>query len=107
MAGIEGTVDNDVLAIWPRGGTRDGLIPSIGPGTGLVGYPRFADSGFVSLTTEFLPGLRLGGLFNLETSLDPASGQYFSNTLGYELESEMPDGKWFANLTALRPGNGL
>lgn len=102
-ANIEASIDNGVLAIWPKGGVRGGLIPKIGPNTGLVGYPRFSGSGLVSLTTLYVPGLRLGGQFDLETSITPAVGRYASNSLSYELESEMPGGKWFANLTAYRP----
>lgn len=102
-ANIEATIDNGVLAIWPRGGVRNGLIPRIGPDTGLIGYPRFSGSGFVSLSCLYFPGLRLGGQFDLDTSLTAAAGRYASNALGYELESEMPGGKWFANLTAYRP----
>lgn len=102
-ANIEASIDSGVLAIWPKGGVRGGLIPKIGPDTGLVGYPRFSGSGLVSLTTLFQPGLRLGGQFDLATSIGPAAGRYASNALSYDIESEMPGGKWFANLTAYRP----
>lgn len=106
-AGFNATIDGDVLAIWPKGGARDGLVPDINKDTGLVGYPRFSGSGNISLTTLFQPGIRLGGKFNLTTALGPASGVYQSNGLDFDLEAEMPDGKWFANIAAYRPGNGI
>lgn len=103
-ANIEAAVDGSVLAIWPKGGQRGGLIPDVGPDSGLVGYPQFDGSGRVRLTSLFKPGFRVNGTVNLSTSLTSAAGQYQITALLYELEAELPGGKWFAHMDGVRPG---
>jgi hypothetical protein len=69
-AGIQATVDDGVLVIWPQGGTRDGLIPDIGPESGLVGYPEFSGSGIVNIRSCGCPGF---GSTGTSTSPRPSS----------------------------------
>lgn len=102
-ADIQATIDSGTLVIWPKGGSRDGQIPDIGPTSGLVGYPEFSGSGIVRVRVLYMPGLRVNGDFNLTTSLKPAQGKYRIQGLTYELEAEVPNGKWFANMEAYRP----
>lgn len=102
-AGIQATIDDGALVIWPQGGSRDGLIPDIGPESGLVGYPSFSGAGFVAVRSLYKPGLRINGDINLTTSLPGAQGRYRVQSLTYELEAEIPNGRWFADMVAYRP----
>lgn len=103
-ADIEATIDSGVLVCWPKGGSLDGLVPDIGPDSGMIGYPEFAGSGIVHVRCLYVPGLRVNGDFNLTTSLGGrAAGKYRTQALTYALESEMPGGRWSADLVAYRP----
>ncbi len=44
-AGVEWTLEDKVLAIWPAGQPRQGAATIISPATGAVGYPAFTASG--------------------------------------------------------------
>ena len=99
-----GGPNGQTLEIWPMDGVRGGQIPTIGPDTGLVGYPQYSDLG-VEVTTLYTPGLAFGGQFNLETSVLPAKGLWKVLRLAYELQSETPGGAWFNHILATRPAS--
>ncbi|MGY2052250.1 baseplate hub protein [Methylobacterium sp. JK268] len=102
MAGVQWVIDNDTLAIWKSGASRQGgSIPLISPTTGLVGYPAFNQAGVV-LTTMFNPSLRPGGKIKVKSDLTPACGEWFISNLEYDLDSETPRGKWFSIVEAQR-----
>lgn len=96
-AGINWTIDEGTLAIWPAGSSRGGQIPLISPGTGLVGYPAHTQNGVV-ITTLFNPSITFGGRVQLESLLTPANGTWTVFAVSHTLESEMPDGDWFTRL---------
>ena len=91
------------VEIWPKGGTRGGLIPVISPKTGLVGYPDFNDLG-IALMTLYQPGLAFGGAFELQSSVLPACGVWYVQQLSYNLESETDGGAWFQSVVGTRVG---
>jgi len=99
------TTDGNPLEIWPKNGTRGGSVPLISPATGLVGYPAYCDVG-IQIRTLYMPGLNYGAQFTLDTSITNAKGPWNIWALSYDLESEMPDGPWFADITAYRPTTG-
>lgn len=99
------TANQNYVEIWPKGGTRGGRIPLVSPATGLVGYPQYSDLG-VALTTLYEPGLAYGGRFNLDTSVEPARGLWNILQVTYELESETPNGAWFAHIVGTRTETG-
>lgn len=94
----------NVLAIWPKDRGRGGPVPLVSAATGLVGYPRYASQG-LSLTSLFLPDVRLGGSVQVESSLTRANGTWLIRSLTYQLESEMPDGAWFVDMETIRPAD--
>lgn len=106
-AGIEWNgLDNNILAIWPSGQSRGGNVPVISPTTGLVGYPTFTSIG-IQFRTLFNPSLGLGNRVQLENSiLDTANGLWTTYLIDYTLESQMPEGQWFADVMAAPPGYG-
>ena len=96
-------IENNLLAIWPRGGYRAGQVPIISAGTGMVGYPSFTQSGVV-VKTLFNSAIRFGQLVNVQSSLQGASGQYRVQKLAHDIEAEMPGGKWFTQMVTVRQG---
>ena len=105
-ANINMAVDNSTLAIWPKEGSRGGLIPLVSPATGLVGYPKFNPSGVV-FRTLFNPSIGFGQTVELQSSLTPACGKWVVRTLTYLLESETSGGSWFMDVLASRPGETI
>lgn len=102
-AGIEYLIDaaKNVLAIFPVGGSRNGLVPVISPATGMIGYPSYASGNYggLSITTLFNPLLRPGGVVAVESSLQVANGQWGVYDIEHELSSEDPSGPWFTRFT--------
>lgn len=94
--------DDGVLAIWPRDGSRGGQVPIISPETGMVGYPSFNAYG-VMLRTLFNPSIGFGQMVEVRSSLSGASGRYSVYMLSYDLESQVPNGKWFADVGGYNP----
>lgn len=102
-SGISYIIDNGTLYIWPYGTSRTGSRPIISPDTGLVGYPRYTSLG-IDFTTLYNPSIGYGSEVELVTTLKPALGNWVVKKLTYELESEMPGGRWFTHVEATRPG---
>lgn len=105
-AGISWFVDRGVLAIWPKGKSRGGTVPLISKKTGLVGYPAFTSYG-LALRTVFNPDLRFQAQVKVQTDLDKENaplginsvGNWTIYTLDHDIESMVPNGKWFTDIT--------
>ena len=104
-AGIEWIIDNGKLAIWPKGQARGGSIPLISPDTGMRNYPMYTSKG-VLVVTLFNPSIGYGNKINVQSSLTPASGEWVVCGLDYDLDAQVPHGKWFTSINAVRPGLG-
>lgn len=102
-ANIEWIIDNGKLAIWPKGGARGGAVPLLSPATGLVGYPSYTSKGVI-LSCEFNPNVGYGGKIQVESSLTPAKGEWIVFALNHDLAANMPNGPWFSEIQAARPG---
>ncbi len=96
-ANIEVYDDGTTLAIWPKSGTRKGQIPVISPATGLVNYPRYTSQG-MEFRCIFNPNIQIGGKIEMQSSIQPACGQWYVNRLSYDLSSRMPGGPWFCDV---------
>lgn len=96
-------IDDNALVIWPKNGSRGGLVPKVAPGAGLVGYPRYTSQG-VAFRCEFTPSIGFGSQVELDTSITPAKGTWNIYKLTYDLECQEPDGHWFLDIEAARPG---
>lgn len=101
-AGINWFVDNQVLAIWPRGSSRAGTVTLISPQTGMIGFPGFTAYG-LTLKTVFNPDLRFGANIQVQSSLKPANGNWTIYSLDHDLESMVPRGKWYTDITCYNP----
>jgi hypothetical protein len=97
-------MENGVLAIWPRGGARGGLVPRIAPDTGMVGYPTYTSTGLI-VSTMFNPVVRQGAMVQVESSLTPACGLWRVVSVTHDIEAQMPSGKWLTHMQVAAPGN--
>jgi len=103
MAGCDLYIDDTVLAITPKSGPRGGEIPIISPTSGLVGYPTFDGIGVIC-KIMFNPAVLFGGQIELVTDIPRAAGKWVVASVAYNLESEKPDGAWFATIRGNQNG---
>lgn len=102
-AGVPYRIRGDTLTIWPNGTNVDGVTVSIGPDTGMVGYPEYTQMGLdvkMEFNPEVQPGRQLQILPpNVEHPLPVPGvpGTFWINTVAHELSSEMPGGPWFTH----------
>jgi hypothetical protein len=92
-ANINWTLDNGVLAIWPKGGSRSGPIALISATTGMISYPTNYDVG-IAVKTLFNPQLKIGATCEVQSSLPFANGKFVMFGVAHDLESETPNGQW-------------
>jgi hypothetical protein len=105
-AHINMVIDVGVLAIWPKGGSRGGTVPTVSKETGMVGYPTFTSSG-IQLVSLYNPAVNFGGKVKVESTLTLSKvpvGEWVIYSLDYMLEAMMPRGQWFMTMMAARPG---
>jgi hypothetical protein len=95
-ANINWLLENNTLAIWPKGGSRGKGVVIVSPETGLVGYPGYNSTG-VNVTTLFNPTIRFGMIARVQSSLKQACGDWFITALTHSLEAELPGGSWFTS----------
>lgn len=101
-ARINYSLDNDVLAIWTRDGSRTGRPPvDVSPGNGLVGYPVMNSRG-VGVRMEFNPLIALGARINLTSAITAANGNWVVFAAYHTLEAETPNGQWFTDVLCSR-----
>lgn len=107
-AGVNFTLENNVLAIWQRNQSRPaGTVPFFSPSNGMKDYPTFNQQGII-VTCLFRKILNIGQLVSVQSQLfngtdEPDSGEIWNYTVYaylYNLESEMPDGPWFTTFQA-------
>lgn len=100
-AGIMWTIENDTLAIWNAGQSRNGNSVILSPKTGMVGYPAFNQAGVI-VRSIFNPNLKLGSKITVQSELTPATGDWSVYNLGHDIESQVPNGQWFSIVQANR-----
>jgi hypothetical protein len=86
------------LAIWPIGGSRTSQtnVPLISPDTGMIGYPSFAQNGFLVVKMVFNPDVVLGGNIRVQSDIPQANKTWNVFSLDLALDSLIPDGDWMA-----------
>lgn len=92
-----------VLAIWPRSGSRGGLIPVIAPPPkgAMIGFPKFNAFG-VTLRNLYDPTIGFGQKIKLESSV-VSPGEYVVIGLAHVLACEYPNGPWETVITGYNP----
>ena len=105
-AGIEMVIENNVLAIMPRGVARGSRAVLISPSTGMVGYPAFTGNG-IAIQAEFNPSVTFHSLIKVESDLTPANGQWRVINMMHDLDAQTPGGAWFSFLECTEPSNAF
>jgi len=101
-AHISMTIDRGLMVITPANASRQDQAVAVGPTTGLVGYPSFAQNGVV-LRTQFNPNILVNGLVDVSSSLTAARGKWKVYRIDSDLESITPGGSWFQTVYAISP----
>lgn len=98
-AGFEYALDDalGVLAIWPKGGKREGQTVLINPQTGMVGYPQHTQNNII-VRTIYNPAIGFMKPVEIQSNLLPANGIWNPFSIIHNLSSEYPDGPWFTQL---------
>lgn len=91
-----------VLAIWPKGGSRGGVAPSVSPTTGMIGYPTYTQYGIL-VKTIFNPQVAFGGQIQVQSSLPNATGTWSVLRLDHSLDSLVPSGLWESSIWCFNP----
>lgn len=98
-------IEQNNIAICPKGGPRQIPVPIISPKTGLIGYP-VPDVRGVSFKAFYDPLIRFGGLVELQDSLlgDTVNAKWriFGTTV--TIESNLEGGAWFIDCNASPAG---
>lgn len=97
-------IEQNTIAIAPRGQPRRTHTPVIRPQSGLIGYP-VPDLIGVRFSCLFQPALRFGGRVEIADSLiAQCNGKWRIFGMDLLLESQTPAGKWQADIRASRIG---
>ena len=94
-------LNGTTLSIWPKGGTIDDTVVTVGPKTTprMVGYPSYWPLG-ITVTSLFNPEIQVGRLMNVVgSSIKKANGLWSIVNVQHELTSVMPKGPWFTIAT--------
>ena len=92
------------LIICPTNQPRRGKVSiPINPQTGLVGYPKRTRFG-LELAVLFSPAIELGSPIQVSGStVQGCDGQWFPFSIMHDLESTVPNGRWFSELKCMAP----
>jgi hypothetical protein len=97
-AGINFSLENEYLFIWPRSlaGRGDPVI-ELNQDTGLIGYPTFAPLNLI-VQAIYSPLYKIGSQVNLTSPVTVANGKWQISMVEHQLETEKPEGAWFSTL---------
>lgn len=98
-AGIDYATDNFTLSIKKRFTSFGGVVPIISPSDPtafrLIGYPKFSSTGMF-IDSLFIPTIRQGGQIQVKDSfVQAANGTWIVNMVQHDIDSLVPNGKWF------------
>jgi hypothetical protein len=104
FAAIDGSGAGSTLAIWPKDGSRGGVIPLVSPDSGMIGYPGYMAGG-LNIRMIYNNAIKFGGQIKVVSSLQTACGTWTVNRLNHNLESQTPHGAWFTEVGVYRLGD--
>jgi hypothetical protein len=103
-ADIDFNTDNFSLKIKNRFSAYPGDIAQVSPENGMVGYPLLNSNG-IAIKTIFLPTIIQGGKMEVSGSqIAAANKKWVITNVTHELESILPDGKWFTTCSGFPDG---
>ncbi|HEY6019614.1 MAG TPA: hypothetical protein VIY48_06860 [Candidatus Paceibacterota bacterium] len=97
---INFSIENNILTYWKKNGSLNDPEQLITPKRNMVGYPTFS-SNCVIVRSLFLPYARLGTKIRIEDSeLISVNKSWVAFQVSHELDSIIPDGRWFTTIGA-------
>ena len=104
QADVDLLIDDNKFTIQPFEAPKEGQIPLLSKGTGLIGYPSFSNEG-INCKSVFNDKLKVGSYFKLESILPHASGEWQITKVEHRLEAYTPNsGTWESDVTGVLPG---
>ena len=104
QADVDLLIDDNKFIIQPFEAPKEGQIPLLSKGTGLIGYPSFSNEG-INCKSVFNDKLKVGSYFKLESVLPHASGEWQITKVEHRLEAYTPNsGTWESDVTGVLPG---
>ena len=95
-------IEQGLVSITQKNGSRNIKVPVITPKTGLIGYPEPNIRG-VSFKCFYDPLLKFGGLCKIKDSIvENCNGDWRIYGMQVHLESNTPNGNWFSEINATR-----
>ncbi len=96
-----GGAAGNLLEVWPKGQARGDSTLTIGPQSGLIGYPAYTDVGVI-FRMLYAPGLAYGQTFTLQSSVLPNTTKWYVLHMDLDLGCNDPDGDnpWSQEITA-------
>jgi len=118
MIGTTGQASPYQVTIWSNNlqDLKGKTIPKVSAKTGMIGYPAYSNYG-VSLVTLFDHRLQFMNTFAIDSAYLPAAwvnnqagqvapmpvnGTWVAQMVTHELDSEIPNGRWFTRVEAMR-----
>lgn len=95
--GFDWTIERGTLAIVKPGQSRKNSEIVISPQTGMVGYPAF-NQATVIVRALFNPAVKHYADITVKSDLTSANGKWRVRQYDLELESMIPEGRWFMTL---------
>lgn len=92
--GISLIIDGDEMVIAPQGVVRDDQIPLWTKTSGMIGFPRFTNTG-VTIRHLYDQRVRLGSKVKVETLVPKANGIWTIIKLTHHLDARIPNGEWY------------
>ena len=93
-------IESNLIAITPKGGSRNIKIPVITPTLGLIGYP-IPDIRGVTFKCLYDPLLRFGGICKIKDStIEVCNGEWRIYGMYKSLESNQANGNWHCEIAA-------
>lgn len=100
----DGIIEHDRLTVWPMTGNSGGNL-LISPQTGMRDYPSFTEYG-VQVRYEFHKEIDYRSVMTIKSDIKPANGDWTIIRIDYDLQSNTPNGNWFAILDGWDPKGG-
>ncbi len=106
---LPGSGGQQVLAIWPMGGSRTSLegksIPLISKRTGMIQAPSFGPNGFAIVRNLFNPQIAFGGVVHITSDVTPQLNRdWVVQRMSLALDAYVPKGKWEQTLVCYPKG---
>ena len=99
-AGADLLIEDGIMTLLPKSGSRRGGSFLISPQTGLIGYPTFNENG-ISCRCLYNPALRHDSLIEVRSISPHATGLWRTTRLTHSLSAFTPNGgPWESHITA-------